>query len=101
MDQPKNQPKYPILCDLLDAYRSGEENRVKKALEEISAMKEQEWTESEQLLINYVMSVASKQEKPLVDSLTRQTLSIEDWSKVSINYIKRKPTGTRCSTPFL
>lgn len=101
MDQPKNQPKYPILCELLDAFRSAEENKVKKALEEISAMKDQEWSESEQLLINYVTSVAAKQEKPLVDSLARLTLSIEDWSKVSINYIKRKPTGTRCSTPLL
>lgn len=90
--------KYPTLNELLDAYRAGEENKVKKTIEEISANRERVCTESEQLLINYVTNVAAKNDRPLLDSLTRQTLSIEEWSKVSINYIKRKPIGTRCST---
>ena len=83
-----------ILNELIDAYKSRDDSNTRKVLEEISSNRELQLSDTVRLLVHYLSYVSSSSHKPLEGTACALLASIEEISKVSISYIKRKSTST-------
>ena len=86
--------RYLILNELIDAYKSRDDSKTKKILEELSSKNEIQWSVTESTMIHYISYMTTGASGPLTDTARSMITSIEEIQKVSIGYIKRKSTST-------
>jgi hypothetical protein len=88
--------KYLHYNELCRDFRTGDDAKVRKLIEEISNLKEAKWSEVEELNIAIISYFMNHNEKQLADVLTTHGLSLKDvLMKVSIRNMKRRPTSIR------
>lgn len=93
--------KYLLYSEVYEALRKGDENKLKKAMNEINALKPDQLTEVEALNLATVKLVSQNDQAAVQQVASSQGLSLSKiLPKVSNNHIKRKLASTPCYMPW-
>lgn len=91
--------KHLLYNDLCREYRSSNDQRVKKIIDEIANQQALQWTDAEELNLGLIRLFANRNPKAVEEAIAKHGLSLKDVAmKVSIRNMKSRPTSIPCCT---